>query len=214
MRPHFHAVVVSPHIPGGDVTTAIYDRTGIITHRVTERNGSPVSLGDMGAVARAITYCLSHTGIDTRHDANQAQYRAYGSAYHNAEYYDKTERAAKQAVKWAAPDTLGLSTVGLECKTELPEDECDHDPDIDDLDGDSDGTDDSDSDDSGMVTCGGDPVDIDQAERFVEDEDWRQTAKYAEDAQTTLDAWREAGGWRGWVDGQTSLDDVESDPPD
>lgn len=210
-RPHFHVVGACPWFPGGEVTKAIEEQTGWILHRITERNGSPVSLGDMGAVARAVTYCLSHTGIDTDGDANQAQYRAYGSAYHNAAYYSKTERAAKKAVKWAAPDTLGLSTVGLECKKELPEEEADLDPDIDDLDGDSDST--SDADDSGMVTCGADPVDIDSAEEFVEDPDWQQTAKFAEDAQTTLDAWREAGGWRGWVNGQTSLDDVDDDPP-
>ncbi len=211
--PHFHIIGACPWVPGGETTKAIEDKTGWVIERITERNGSAVSLGDLPAVARALTYCLSHTGIDTSGDANQAQYRAYGSAFHNAEYRDSTEQKAKKAVKWAAPDTLGLSTVGIECKKERPEEEVELE-DLDDLDGDTDSADDD--EDSGMVKCGADPVDIDRAERFVEDEDWQETAKFADDAQQTLEEWREAGGWRGWVEGQTSLDDVgedDGDPP-
>jgi hypothetical protein len=66
MRPHFHVVCVTPHFPDGDVTAGIHDRTDWVLHRITQRNGSPVSLGDLEDVARAVTYALSHAGIDTR----------------------------------------------------------------------------------------------------------------------------------------------------
>jgi hypothetical protein len=205
MRPHFHAVVVSPHIPGGEVTKRIYDRTGIILHRVTERNGSPVSLGDLDSVARAVTYCLSHTAIDTRGAGNnRAIMRCYGSAPHDClPLNDETVRQATGAVHTAAPDTLGLSTGSIECRAERPADEREIPEEYLGADDDGDGAgleESSSTTESNMVPCGSELRSIDDADQFLEDEQWCTNARYVEEAREAKREWDEAGGWRAWVD--------------
>jgi hypothetical protein len=58
------------------------------------------------------------------------------------------------------------------------------------------------------VACRGDLLDVDKAE-FVEDEDWRQTALFADEAVAVREEWQEAGSWQGWI-GQATLED---EPP-
>jgi len=208
--PHFHLVGACPWFPGGDVVKQIFEETGWVIHRITERNGSPVSLGDMTSVARAVTYCLSHTSLDTDGGRNEYVHVKKGSAYHNAAVYDSTERKAKEAVRKVAPQTLGLSTVGIECKAEVPDDECDHDH--DDLDdGDADDGDGDSSTDDGMTTCRGDVshIDDEDTQKLIENEGWQETALHADRAVGALEKWREVGDWRGWRDL-----DMDLPPPD
>lgn len=206
MRPHFHLVVVSPHIPGGQVTKAIYDRTGIIIHRVTERNGSPVSLADLDSVARAVTYCLSHTAIDTRGEGNnRAIMRCYGPAPHDClPLNDDTVRKATRAVHKAAPDTLGLSTGSIECRAERPADEREVPEEYlsaDDGDGEGAGLDETSSTtESNMVPCGSELRSIDDAEDLLKDDQWCTRARHVEEAREAKREWEAAGGWRGWVE--------------
>lgn len=214
-RPHFHIIGTCNHFPGGDVTAELYRRTGWVFHRITERNGSPVSLGDMNAVARAVCYAISHTGIDTREDGLGGESNRYlkwrkGSAYdaHDGRNID----AAREAVYRVAPDVLGIPSMDVSCRSEVPEDECEHDHDhIEDLDGDGGLEDGSTSTtEPGMTTCKSALVDVDDAD-FVEDENWQRSALYYEEAVEARQKWDEAGGWQGWS-GQATISDVE-DPP-
>lgn len=221
-RPHVHIVGVTDWFPGGEQTEHIYDETGWIVHRITERNGSPISLGELEDVARAVTYSLSHTAIDTRGEQNRAVWRKSGSAYHNASgpHHEQNVAEARDAVHEVAPETLGIPPLQVECREEVLEEETDHDhDDLDDIpDGDADPDAAADADDGpGYVACRGDLVQMDDAADLVEDPDWRQARKYGDAAAEVLAAWREAGGWQGWV-GQHTLDDVvaavDGPPPD
>lgn len=198
-RPHFHVIAVAPRWPGGDITTAINEATGWVNHRITERNGSNKSLGDLSAVARAVTYCLSHTGIDSRGDGNnRAAMRGYGTALHDCLPLDSsTEESAAKAVHDAAPHTLGLATGAIECRAELPEEEA---ASLDEFEGDGEGDDSDATDESpGMVPCGRGLSDIDDAE-FIDEPSWRSTAKFADEAVEAREAWEEANGWEGWIE--------------
>lgn len=208
-RPHFHLIGCCSWFPGGDVTAYISEKTGWVTHRITERNGSPVSLGDMTALASATTYALSHVGIDTEGERNTYLRKKVGSAYHAAD--DRHHDEAREAIRRVAPKTLGIPSMEIECRSDLPEDEADHDdhePATTSDDGAGDESTSTSAESTGMVPCRGDLVDVDEAE-FVEDPEWRQTALHAEKAVETREEWKEAGGWQGWV-GQATIDD---DPP-
>lgn len=215
VRPHFHLVGCTPWVPGGDVVDKFHQETGWVLHRVTERNGSPVSLGDMSAVARAVTYCLSHTSIDTTGEANRAMYRKYGSAYHNADCRSIDD--AKEAVNHVAPDTLGVPSMEVECRSKVADAGDDHDH-LDDLeDGDGDGDLEQDATETdGLTTCRGDLEDIDEAQTYLTDEEWTRTVpeENVDELEETYQRWEELGGWRGWVDGQQSVEDVDTPPPD
>lgn len=215
MRPHFHCVVATPHFPGGQVTKEIERQTGWVLHRITERNGSPVSLGDLEDVARAVTYCLSHTGIEARENGNyRAAMRCYGPAPHDCLPLDEeTEELANYAANQAAPETLGLSTGSIECRQEVPEDER---ADLDDwqlenLDGDGDGNLEEDLTSTpattGMVPCGCGLCSIDDADELLNDPEWCEQARYVDEARETKRAWDAAGGWQAWIG-------WEDDPPD
>jgi len=217
-RPHFHVIGACSWFPGAGVTDRVYDETGWLIHRITERNGSPVSLGTMESVARAVTYALSHVGIDCRGEANRYVRGKVGSAYHAAD--QRLHDDAREVVNYVAPDTLGVPKMDVECRAEALEAETDHD--IEDLleqaDDAEEGTDaEPTDDDPEVVPCSGRLVDPEDAEEFVTDEDWQQTALHAEAALEVVDKWREAGGWQAWTDGitlQELLEDVGDPPPD
>jgi len=204
MRPHFHLVVCTPHLPGGDVTRAIHERTGWLLHRITERNGSPISLGDLDDVARAVTYCLSHTGIEERANGNyRAAQRCYGPAPHDCLPVDEeTDELATYACHQAAPETLGLSTENIECRQEMPEDERteldEFTPDSGDGELDETATS-STIETAGTVPCGSALCSVDDADRLLDDPDWCQQARYVDEARETKQAWEAAGGWQNWL---------------
>jgi hypothetical protein len=211
--PHFHLIGACEHFPGGQTIADLHDRTGWVWHRITQRNGSPVSLGDLEDVARAVTYALSHVGIDTSGERNTYVHGKIGSAYHAAD--DRHHSRAREAVNRVAPDTLGITTQEVECREELPEE------DVDDTttsttsssDGDGDGPEPEPepSTTTPTVPCQGELTDVDEAE-FVEDDDWQQGALYADEAVATREEWLEAGGWQGWI-GQDVLEE-DGPPPD
>jgi hypothetical protein len=217
-RPHFHAVVAAPWIPGGDVTKAVYEATGWIIHRITERNGSARSLSDLESVARALTYSISHAGIDTDGERNQSAIRAYGSAYHAAECRPENREAASEAVRGVASDTLGVSIGETACNEKVPEEESSDlaSPSVPDSAGDGDGgagSIEADDDLGGdrehntrLKKCGGGIEDIDKAPEFLEREEWRQQARHVDQLQTTWEEWERLNGWRAWIE--------EGPPPD
>lgn len=118
LRPHFHVVAIGHEVPGGQTTADVFDRTGWVLKRITKSPESNVSLYDEMDMVRAVTYCISHTAIDTSGPANQVQYRKYGSALNTAEVYDDTEREISKKVRAVAPKTLGISLSSQLCTTE------------------------------------------------------------------------------------------------
>lgn len=122
-RPHFHAIIVAPRIPGGDVTSAVYEKTGWLIKRIyDEETNRSISGkgedGEMKALARAVTYTLSHTSVDTTGEENDAKVHTCGSSwwdYENIRTQEDSERNAKRAVRAVAPTTLGVSEDKFRC---------------------------------------------------------------------------------------------------
>ena len=206
-RGHFHAVVCSPYIPGGDVITEVNDATDWVIKRVQKRDGSGRSLADLRDVARAVTYSMSHTGLAT--DAagnNQAQYRMFGSTLHDAEVFDEIEEAADARVREVAPQTLGIPSKAVRCGREVAPEEADT-PDLDtytgdDGDGEGDGADEVEElDEEEMVPCAGRVLPVDEAPEFLDDPKWLAEATCVDELREAWEEWRDSGGW-------------DDDPPD
>lgn len=128
--PHFHCVVVGHKVPGGGTTRAVEAMTGWIIHRITKED-SNVSLYGEADLARAVTYCLSHTGIyETENGDHKAATRWVGSSQHDATADDADEAYMDAVVRSVAPKTLGLEYNDLACSEEHVSDEfreCDDD---------------------------------------------------------------------------------------
>ncbi|MBV0903928.1 hypothetical protein [Haloarcula salina] len=208
-RGHFHLVVASPHIPGGQVTKQVWEETGWIIDRITKRGDSKKSLDDdnLEDVARAVTYVLSHTGIDTRGEGhNQAAYTKFGRLWHDhdIDVYDDVQRVADEAVASVAPQTLGIDPDSIRCKREVKEEDRVDDG-IDTYEGDTDGSGDGSGDELEadgtnevrMVACSGEVRDIGDAPEFLEDEDWRNRAPCARELIEAWLEWEEGDGWPG-----------------
>lgn len=210
-RPHFHLVGACEWFPGGDVTSAIHAETGWLFHRIARKDsGVSIDSSDLESLASVVCYVLSHTGIDTRGERNQYVHGKIGSAYHNAD--GRHDQAAKEAVYKVAPKVLGIPSFEIDCPNELDVDDVDADA-LEELSASSDGAEDDEPTEHKTVPCNGDLVDVDDAD-FVDDEEWRQTALFAEDAVEAREEWQRAGGWRGWTDReQEAIDDVDGPPP-
>ena len=204
-RPHFHAVLVSPFIPGQDVTDRVHSETGWVIHRIADDSGK--SLDGLEDVARAPTYSLSHTSIDTRGDGpNRAQYRKFGSTWHDASVYDNQRRKAEHAVRKVAPKVLGIPAKKIRCEASvedssgeidlLDEYSSNSDDDDPDLTGD-DGSDDdatSDTDDHNDVDiepCKGAIVPLSEAPKYLEDDEWIAAAPYSEHLRLRFEEWQD-----------------------
>lgn len=212
-RPHFHVIGATSYFPGGGrgITKRVYDQTGWVIHRITERNGSNRSLSTFEKLARAVTYALSHTAIDTRGERNRYVHSKIGSDYHNAD--DRHLAQARDAVHKVAPDTLGIPRMEIECQSQVPKDERDHSDPVSELIDDQEGAEpESTSSDDGSKTvpCRGDLVDVDDAD-FVDEPAWQRAARYADEAIEARREWEDVGGWQEWI-GQATLD-VDDDPP-
>ncbi|DAC85288.1 rolling-circle replication initiation protein RepA [Haloterrigena jeotgali icosahedral virus 1] len=229
-RPHIHLIGACPWFPGGDVTKLVNAETDWVIHRITgKREGnSPISLGGIRDVARAVVYALSHVAIDTREDGKGGDHNKYiygkkGKEFLNADDRDLEEAKAK--CNAVAPLLLGIEKMEASCREEIPEEETDHDSDpadedaLDDLEDDAE-TSSTDEDEISMATCHGNLVSIDRAD-FVDDEEWRSKALFADEAVRAKQEWEEKGGWEGWLERQTGqarlptdgAESVDSPPP-
>ena len=222
-RGHFHAVIASPHIAGGDTIRQVNAETDWVIKRVTKRDGSGRSLDGLEDVARAVTYCLSHTGIDTERDGhNSAAYRTYGSTWHDSQIdvYDDVEEAADIAVREVAPRTLGIAADSVRCGREIDPSAREDDPRVDayrnltapEGDGDAESLDDFDAepgsstvevdgadelDESELVPCSGRVLHIKDAPDHLRDLSWTTSASRVADL---------ARAYRDWL--------ADEDPPD
>lgn len=221
-RGHFHVVGCSPFVPGAGVTERVEAETGWVIKRVEKRDGSGRSLSNLTDVARAVTYCLSHTGIDTSGDRNKAAYWKHGSTYHSGTVPEDVVQEADAAVRRVAPTTLGISADQITCHQEVPKDNAANSLATRFLGQQSDGGGEWDltegggggdtvepespgdpfeqqlaspgSSDVEMVECAGRLEPIREAEHYLEDEEWRERAPYAEKLQTTWEDWKEENG--------------------
>lgn len=219
LRQHFHVVAVGHKVPGGQLTSDVYDATGWVMKRITKSPDSNVSLYDQLDMARAVSYCISHTGIDTSGASNRVQYRKYGSALNQADVYDRTRREVSKQVRKVAPKVLGVDLEGQLCTTERikpPDSDGDDGPaaasilagagsmagqdggDPFELPGGSEMPDEpvgpdatvrKDVEEIEPEPCEGRMLHIKQAEEYLEDDAWLERADNAEVLQTTWDEW-------------------------
>lgn len=196
-QPHFHLIGACEWFPGGDVTRTIWERTGWIFDRITSRNGSPVSLGNMKNVARATTYTLSHAAIDTDGDRNTYVHGKVGSAYHNND--GRMLEEARDAVHFVAPDTLGIDRWGISCGGKRPLEEVEDTTSTSEGDGDGDAEGDSDGDDTDAMTTCGSTLDCINHADYIEDEEWQRRARYADEAVEKKREWDRIGGFEAYM---------------
>lgn len=203
---HFHIVGCAPWVTGGLMTKEIERETGWIIKRCTRYNSSK-SLADMEDVARAVTYCLSHTGIDTSGAQNKAAYRKFGSTYHSGRVSEDDKDEADRLVRKVVPKTLGIPAQEVTCYNELPADEVRpslHNHGLDEFaesgEGDGPGAADVEGaeeieeptgqEPTELVPCNGRIYHIREAESFLSNEEWRERAPYAEVLQSTFEEWK------------------------
>lgn len=122
-RGHFHVVGCSPYVPGEGVTDRVHEATGWVIKRIARNDG--VSLEHEEDIAGAVTYTLSHAGVDTRGEQNRAAVWKHGATYHDGQVSAADRKAGDAAVRRAAPRTLGVSGRNITCYEELPEGEVD-----------------------------------------------------------------------------------------
>lgn len=216
-RGHFHVIGCSPFVPGAGVVDRVNAATGWIIKRVEKRDGSGRSLSDLTDVARAVTYCLSHTGIRTSSDGhNKAAYWKHGSTYHSGSVPDDVVEEADAAVRRVAPKTLGVPAKRITCHEKIPTSDaaaCSTATTFLDLgqvdagagDGGGGGSEDPEtpgdpfeeqlsppsSDGVETVDCGGRIEHIREAESYLDDDDWTERAPYAPTLQTTWEDWKD-----------------------
>lgn len=200
-RGHFHVVAAADWIPGGDVTRLVNEATGWVIKRITKRDGSGYSIDGLDDLAATVTYCLSHTGIDTSGESNRAAYRRYGSTFRAVQHCPKLEEA-DDWVRTVAPRTLGVAPKSVKCQEEVPEGEEQSHNDYTDLleegDGDGSATETADDpDEPDWTDCGGRVRSIDEAPAFLKDPEWRARARRSDELQSTWEEWENGDGWPG-----------------
>ena len=138
-RPHYHCIVVSDWLQREGFTDVINEATGWVIARI-EREvqkdryngmfepGSKVSIPDDGAMARAVTYCLSHGDIIVNDEKdNQSCNWEVGSFDNKIIRSNGDFSPQPHDVQWAdgkvreySAMLLGLSSNSSECGKELP----------------------------------------------------------------------------------------------
>lgn len=196
--PHFHVVAVSKHVDGGHITRAIEKETGWLVKRITkggDESDSNVSIYGKYDLARAVTYCLSHTGLEEMDDgSHRAAYRYFGRTW-NLSATDEIEAEIDAAVRSVAPKTLDLPWSSLACledrngrepqsplvaSTAAAYDRGDGEPFPPDEDA-----------DAPEGKCAGRLLDITKAPNFLEDDEWVEKAPHAAELRETWEEWRD-----------------------
>jgi hypothetical protein len=114
-EPHFHVVAVAPAIPGGDLTSRIYDETGWVIHRITKHEDSSVSIGNDADLLAVLEYCLSHTGLRDMGHQTRAAANWFGSTMANAQAQDHQAERLDAISRSVAPRVLGLEYNSMAC---------------------------------------------------------------------------------------------------
>ena len=125
--PHFHCIVVSDWLQGEGFSDVIESETGWVVHRITSDDDRK-SLESDKDMARALTYCLSHTDIEvdpTGHNSTAAWW--VGSFRGDIIKSDSRFAARPWDIDWAdgavreiSERILGLDSGTTECGTGIP----------------------------------------------------------------------------------------------
>jgi len=214
-RPHFHAIVVGHEVPGGQFTKELYDETEIVLKRITRNEESKVSIYNEHALARAVSYCISHTGIRKIGENHQVQYNPFGEAVHPSDgvtVYESRREEMDKIVRSVVPTTLGLQLSSGLCSREVLGGGETHDSARASLiaqhaPGDSStepiqeewepagssnlthGEEDVDDDELELEPCEERLLHIKKAPDYLDDPDWRAEAPSVDERQTTWDEW-------------------------
>jgi len=138
-RPHYHCIVVSDWLQREGFTDVLHEKTGWVTARIEREvqkdryNGmfaddAKVSIPDDGAMARAVTYCLSHGDVIVNDEKNnQSSNWEVGSFDGDIIRSNGTFSPQPHDVQWAdgkvrdeCPNLLGLSSGSSDCGKDLP----------------------------------------------------------------------------------------------
>lgn len=127
--PHFHVITATSWVPGGSTTKAVESETGWLVHRIVtdgdgdgEDGGTGYSIDDDRGMVRAVTYCLSHSGIyeDSNGDMRGAV-REFGKTFREdvkADYNREWAEAATREIAW---QTLGIPSADMRCEEDVTE---------------------------------------------------------------------------------------------
>jgi hypothetical protein len=218
LSPHFHVIAVGHKVRGGELTRRVEEETGWVINRITESESSKVSLYDDEAMCRAVTYCVSHTGIGDR-----VEYRKFGFHLNEADVHRDKKRRIDLLVRKTAPKTLGVDLGEQICEKEtapgfwddgvtsaaaMLNDGEEHGEDSEGSSSGDDGGSDASSTGSelpdgqepgdtergpGKETCEGRLLPIKAAHRnpkkYHENPSWAEQAEHVDDLQRTLDAY-------------------------
>lgn len=123
--PHFHALGLSKHVTGGDMTEHLEEQSGWVVHRIADDDG--VSLGDIEALAAAATYSVSHAGVRETGRGMDAAYRYFGTVA-NFEPREHIRERAFAAVAAVSETVLGVEPRGSRCgeRVQVPAVDADH----------------------------------------------------------------------------------------
>lgn len=117
--PHFHVIAVSDYMKGEGLTEYVHEETGWVIHRITGGNSS-VSVPNLDALGRVVTYCVSHAGLYEDSNGNTRIAARRVGDLHGIGVTEATERAGDVAARKAAPSTLGITSRPLACNQMLP----------------------------------------------------------------------------------------------
>ena len=169
---HVHAMVVADSIDKM-ACKALYEKTGISIHRV-EKDDSNVSIYGLTDLASTTTYSLSHTLVE----GDRASLRYFGSVAQTSAD-ETTEAQANAEVRSVSGRVLGVSFSDLSCTSDA---DSDHDHDHDYESGQTGDTDDSEPSASASEEadyCGGRLLDIHDAPKFIQNDEWVSEAEYS-----------------------------------
>jgi len=206
--PHFHIIGVAPYIDIG-VTERVEEATGWVIHRITQ-DGSNVSIGNDFDMARAVSYCLSHSGVyETESGQNRGAYfpNCIGrSTPESTEITanEETEDEMDRIVRSVVPETLGIPFRSVACARKVPKGEGANlsvavTAGVADGDGDGDGDsssepDPDDGDDPDMERCEGRMENIAKAPEYLNDPEWRESASRAGQLERRYQEWKRERG--------------------
>jgi len=127
-QPHFHCIVAADFLRGDGFSDVIEEETGWVIHRIADDDG--ISLESDGAMARALTYSLSHVNLrvfDEDGKNNQSDVWEVGSfegdiIKSNSRFSARPHDTAwaDETVRKCARQILGLKSTSTECNRELP----------------------------------------------------------------------------------------------
>lgn len=121
--PHFHVIGTSRFVQGGSVTRDIEEKTGIVSHRITQ-GGSSVSIYDKEDLCRATAYCRTHTGLswnDENEEFRAAMWR-FGEVA-NLVPSDKVSAEIDAIMRHVSLDVLGVDFRRSDCAEQVSVDE-------------------------------------------------------------------------------------------